>query len=140
MMASCRNFEAPGEIGECHSMTPDLAASCVGSQRLSGTPCSSGRAVGRARSVAALEGAEALEDGDILVTRFTDPGWTHLFPRLAGIVTETGGILSHAAVISREFGIPAVLGVAGATRRIRDGDQVRIDGGRGTIEILEPAA
>jgi pyruvate,water dikinase len=140
MMASYRNFEAPGEIGERHSVALDDPGDPVRSRCLSGTPCSSGRAIAPARRVSDLGRAQVLEDGDILVTNFTDPGWTHLFPRLAGVVTETGGILSHAAVISREFGIPAVLGVAGATRHICDGDRVLIDGGRGTVEILEPAA
>ena len=71
--------------------------------------------------------------GEILVTRFTDPGWTPLFSTIAGVVTETGGVLSHAAVIAREYGIPAVLAVPGATARLKDGDWVIVDGSRGTV-------
>ena len=81
-----------------------------------------------------------MRKGDILVTPFTDPGWTPLFSRVGGVVTETGGVLSHAAVISREYGIPAVLGVQGATDRIGDGDRVRVDGRQGLVEIGEKAS
>ena len=140
MMASFRNFEAPGEIGERHPATQDRMRDSFASGRLYGTPCSSGGITARARIIADLDGADVLEEGEILVTKFTDPGWTLLFPKLAGVITETGGILSHAAVISREFGIPAVLGVVDATRHIRDGDQLAIDGASGTVEILERVA
>jgi pyruvate,water dikinase len=77
-----------------------------------------------------------VEPGEILVTPFTDPGWTPLFARIAGVVTETGGVLAHAAVISREYGIPAVLAVPGATQRIKDGARIAVDGTAGTIEIV----
>jgi len=82
-----------------------------------------------------VEEAQRLLPGDVLVAPFTDPGWTPLFPRLAAVVTETGGLLSHAAVIAREYGIPAVLAVPGATRLVQDGAPVVVDGGRGTVEL-----
>jgi phosphohistidine swiveling domain-containing protein len=86
--------------------------------------------------VTALEEAGKLERGDLLVAPFTDPGWTPLLNLAAGVVTETGGLLSHAAVICREYGLPAVLNVAGATQLLRDGQRVRIDGENGHVDIL----
>ncbi len=82
-----------------------------------------------------LEDAGKVEKGEVLVTVFTDPGWTPLLGRVSAVVTETGGILSHAAVISREYGIPAVLAVNGATSAIVDGDLVVVDGTHGTVEV-----
>jgi phosphoenolpyruvate synthase/pyruvate phosphate dikinase len=83
-----------------------------------------------------LDQAQKISDNTILVTKFTEPGWTPLFPRLAGVVTEVGGILSHAAIISREYNLPAVLNVKEATTKLKTGDKVRIDGLKGTVEIL----
>jgi phosphoenolpyruvate synthase/pyruvate phosphate dikinase len=82
-----------------------------------------------------LDEAKKVEKGDVLVTVFTDPGWTPLLGLVSGVVTETGGLLSHAAVISREYGIPAVLAVPRATEAIADGDTVVVDGGAGTVEV-----
>ena len=81
--------------------------------------------------------AEAdLEAGDILVTAFTDPSWTPLFVAIAGLVTEVGGLMTHGAVIAREYGLPAVVGVEHATRLIRDGQRIRVHGTDGYVEIL----
>ncbi len=137
LMESFRCFEIPNEIGQGSRFDGPLDSTTTPEVVLRGIPCSSGRTVGRARSIASLEEAGAVRDGDVLVTPFTDPSWTLLFPRLAGVVTETGGLLSHAAVISREYGIPAVLGVTGATRRIGDGDRIAVDGTQGVVEILQ---
>ena len=79
-----------------------------------------------------------IERGAILVCPFTDPGWTPVLDRVAAVVTETGGLLSHAAVICREYGIPAVLGVPGATTRIPDGTTVVVHGGLGSVEFVDP--
>jgi pyruvate,water dikinase len=79
-------------------------------------------------------------DGDLLVCQMTNPAWVVLFTRIAGLVTDTGGTTSHPAVLSREFGIPAVVGTSVATHRIRTGDRIRIDGSKGSVEILERAA
>ncbi|HEU4572567.1 MAG TPA: PEP-utilizing enzyme, partial [Candidatus Limnocylindrales bacterium] len=73
------------------------------------------------------------------VCQMTNPAWVVLFTRIAGLVTDTGGTTSHPAVLSREFGIPAVVGTSVATKRIRTGDRIRVDGSKGTVEILEPA-
>ena len=78
----------------------------------------------------------AMEIRDVLVAPQTDPAWTPLFPSLAALVTETGGILSHAAIVAREYGIPAVVGAADATRAIATGARVRVDGKAGTVELL----
>jgi pyruvate,water dikinase len=78
--------------------------------------------------------------GGILVAPATDPGWTPLFARAAGVVVEIGGVMSHAATVAREYGLPCVSNVEEAVARLRDGDLVRVDGTRGTIEILERAA
>ncbi|MEZ0227700.1 MAG: PEP-utilizing enzyme, partial [Planctomycetota bacterium] len=81
-----------------------------------------------------LDEAAKIEKGDVLVTVFTDPGWTPLLGRVAAVVTETGGVLSHAAVISREYGIPAVLAVPHATTVLRDGQRVIVDGTNGIVD------
>jgi pyruvate,water dikinase len=77
-----------------------------------------------------------LAPGDILVTTFTDPSWTPLFLAIAGLVTEVGGVMTHGAVIAREYGLPAVVGVHRATERIRDGQRIRVDATNGEIELL----
>ncbi|HEY8600220.1 MAG TPA: rifamycin-inactivating phosphotransferase [Thermomicrobiales bacterium] len=102
---------------------------------LVGLAVSAGTVEGRARVI--LDIAEAnLEAGDILVTAYTDPSWTPLFVAIAGLVTEVGGLMTHGAVIAREYGLPAVVGVEQATRLIRDGQQIRVHGTAGYIEIL----
>ncbi|MFC8228199.1 rifamycin-inactivating phosphotransferase [Streptomyces sp. NPDC057287] len=102
---------------------------------LTGLPVSAGTVEGRARVV--LDMAEAdLEAGDILVTTFTDPSWSPLFVGVAGLVTEVGGLMTHGAVIAREYGLAAVVGVEQATTLIRDGQRVRVHGTDGYVEIL----
>jgi pyruvate,water dikinase len=102
---------------------------------LIGLPVSAGTIEGRARVI--LDIAEAdLEVGDILVTAHTDPSWTPLFVAIAGLVTEVGGLMTHGAVIAREYGLPAVVGVVDATRLIPDGQRIRVHGTDGYVEIL----
>ncbi len=102
---------------------------------LVGLPVSAGTIEGRARVI--LDMAEAdLEPGDILVTAYTDPSWTPLFVAIAGLVTEVGGLMTHGAVIAREYGLPAVVGVEQATRLIQDGQRIRVHGTDGYVEIL----
>lgn len=103
---------------------------------LTGLPVSAGTVEGRARVVLDLADAD-LEAGDILVTPFTDPSWSPLFVGIAGLVAEVGGLMTHGAVIAREYGLPAVVGVAGATRSIRDGQRVRLHGTDGYVELLD---
>lgn len=100
-----------------------------------GLPVSSGVIEGRARVILNMEDAD-LEDGDILVTSFTDPSWTPLFVSIKGLVTEVGGLMTHGAVIAREYGLPAIVGVENATKLIRDGQQIRVHGTEGYIETL----
>ena len=77
-----------------------------------------------------------MRTGDILVTTFTDPSWTPVFLSVKGVVTEVGGAMTHGAVVAREYGLPAVVGVDGATRLIRDGQRIRVNGTDGYVEIL----
>jgi pyruvate,water dikinase len=85
------------------------------------------------RVLRSLDQAHLLRKGEILVARATDPGWSPLFPRAAGLVLELGGMLSHGAVLAREYRLPAVVKVEGASRRLRDGQVITVDGGRGQI-------
>ncbi len=102
---------------------------------LVGLPVSSGTIEGRARVIVDMADAH-LEPGDILVTTFTDPSWTPLFVAIEGLVTEVGGQMTHGAVIAREYGLPAVVGVEHATRLIQDGQRIRVNGTDGYVEIL----
>ncbi|MEP7370257.1 MAG: PEP-utilizing enzyme, partial [Dermatophilaceae bacterium] len=108
----------------------DLPASA-----LAGLPVSAGTIEGRARVILDMAQAD-LEAGDILVTAYTDPSWTPLFVAIKGLVTEVGGLMTHGAVIAREYGLPAVVGVEHATRLIRDGQRIRVHGTDGYVEIL----
>ena len=100
-----------------------------------GLAVSSGVIEGRARVILRMEDAD-IDDGDILVTPFTDPSWTPLFVSIKGLVTEVGGLMTHGAVIAREYGLPAVVGVEHATRGIKDGQRIRVNGTDGYVEIL----
>jgi phosphoenolpyruvate synthase/pyruvate phosphate dikinase len=102
---------------------------------VAGLPVSAGTVEGRARVVLDMAEAE-LEAGDILVTSYTDPSWSPLFVGVTGLVTEVGGLMTHGAVIAREYGLPAVVGVEGATRLIRDGQRIRVHGTDGYVEML----
>ena len=102
---------------------------------LVGLPVSAGTVEGRARVILDIADAD-LEAGDILVTAYTDPSWTPLFVSVRGLVTEVGGLMTHGAVIAREYGLPAVVGVEHATRLIRDGQRIRVHGAEGYVEIL----
>ena len=102
---------------------------------LVGLPVSAGIIEGRARVILDIAQAD-LEAGDILVTAYTDPSWTPLFVTIDGLVTEVGGLMTHGAVIAREYGLPAVVGVEHATELIRDGQRIRVHGTDGYVEIL----
>ncbi len=103
---------------------------------LIGTPGSAGKVTGTARVLIRLADAGRLNKGDILVTSTTSPPWTPLFATAGGIVTDTGGALSHCAIVAREYEIPAAVGVRMATAVIKDGDQIEVDGNTGTVRIL----
>jgi pyruvate,water dikinase len=101
---------------------------------LIGVPVSSGTIEGRAR----INWRRAdIEEGDILVTAFTDPSWTVLFVSIKGLVTEVGGMMTHGAVVAREYSLPAVVSVENATKLMKDGQRIRVDGTKGYVEILE---
>ena len=101
-----------------------------------GLAVSAGIAEGRARVILNMEDAR-LEEGDILVTTFTDPSWTPLFVAVKGLITEVGGLMTHGAVIAREYGLPAVVGVENAVKLIKDGQRIRINGTEGFVEIID---
>jgi pyruvate,water dikinase len=116
---------------------PEAAMSEVAAEiddALRGTPASSGVITARARVVLDPTGAR-LEPGEILVAPSTDPGWTPLFLTAGGLVMEMGGAMSHGAVVAREYGIPAVVGVRGATERIQTGQQITVDGTSGLVHL-----
>ncbi|HEY4286502.1 MAG TPA: phosphoenolpyruvate synthase [Puia sp.] len=125
-----RVMTSDGEIITGQYKREDLPAGAI-----IGLAVSSGVIEGRARVILNMEDAD-LEDGDILVTRFTDPSWTPLFVSIKGLVTEVGGLMTHGAVIAREYGLPAVVGVENAARLIKDGQRIRVHGTEGYIEIL----
>jgi pyruvate,water dikinase len=102
---------------------------------LIGLPVCAGTVEGRARVIGDISHAD-LQAGDILVTAYTDPSWTPLFVGIKGLVTEVGGLMTHGAVIAREYGLPAVVGVEQATQLIQDRQQIRVNGTDGYIEIL----
>jgi phosphohistidine swiveling domain-containing protein len=116
---------------------PPVVLPPSGGDVLRGLPASGGVVEGRARVVLREDEMGALQPGEILVVHTTDVGWTPLFLVAAGVVTELGGPLSHAAVVAREFAVPSVVNVVGATRAIRTGDLLRVDGDRGMVEKVK---
>jgi phosphohistidine swiveling domain-containing protein len=137
MYQSFKSFNPPNEFG--HKLTGRSETNIVygtdGGRQLKGIGCSPGIYEGRARIIEDLSEIENIRTGEVLVTKYTDPAWTPVLGVVSAVVTEVGGILSHAAVISREYGIPAVLNSIGATQIIRNGQWVRVDGDRGTITL-----
>ncbi|PHM07648.1 phosphoenolpyruvate synthase [Nostoc sp. 'Peltigera malacea cyanobiont' DB3992] len=125
-----RVITSDGEI-----ITGEYKRENLPAEAIVGLPVSCGVIEGRARVILNMEDAD-LEDGDILVTSFTDPSWTPLFVSIKGLVTEVGGLMTHGAVIAREYGLPAVVGVENATKLIEDGQRIRVNGTQGYVEIL----
>jgi pyruvate,water dikinase len=117
---------------------PDIspAAAAAGGQFLRGAPASPGRVTARARIILDPHNAQ-LAPGEILVAPSTDPGWTPLFLTAGGLVVEMGGVMSHGAIVAREYGLPAVVAVAGAIEHIRNGQVITVDGAAGTITLLQ---
>ncbi|HYG59515.1 MAG TPA: PEP/pyruvate-binding domain-containing protein [Symbiobacteriaceae bacterium] len=120
------------------TMPASVAAPASGT--LKGCPGAAGRVEGRVRVLANPEEGGLLEPGEILVANTTNIGWTPLFPKAGAIITDVGAPLSHAAIVARELGIPAVVGCGTATVRLRTGDMVLVDGGQGVVHILDDAA
>lgn len=124
-----RNFTNENEIGSSF----DNSRGGTAKKGLSGIGCSCFKATGTARVIGSLDETDRLQEGDILITKFTDTGWTGKFAMLSGIVTEYGGILCHAAIVSREYGIPCVVCAENATKLIKDGETITINGETGEI-------
>jgi phosphohistidine swiveling domain-containing protein len=108
-----------------------------GTELITGSPGATGKVEGVVRCLDSAEDGNQLQEGEILVTVLTDIAWTPLFLHAAAVVTDVGAPLSHAAIVARELGIPAVVGCGDATMRLRTGDRVRVDGGQGKVEILQ---
>ncbi|HMM22465.1 MAG TPA: phosphoenolpyruvate synthase [Selenomonadales bacterium] len=125
-----RVITSEGEI-----ISSEYDAGNIPSGALAGVAVSSGIIEGRARVILNMEDAN-IEEGDILVTTFTDPSWTPVFVAIKGLVTEVGGMMTHGAVVAREYGLPAVVSVENATRLIKDGQRIRVNGTEGYVEIL----
>ncbi|VBB07751.1 Hypothetical protein LUCI_3016 [Lucifera butyrica] len=125
-----RVMTSEGEV-----ITGEYDAGNIPRGALPGLPVSAGVIEGRARVVLKMEDA-AIENGDILITAFTDPSWTPVFVSVKGLVTEVGGLMTHGAVIAREYGIPAVVSVENATKLIKDGQRIRVNGTEGYVQIL----
>ncbi len=126
-----RVYTSEGEIITGSYRRENLPAGAI-----AGLPVSAGIVEGRARVLLRMDEAN-LEAGDILVTAFTDPSWTPLFVSIKGLVTEVGGLMTHGAVIAREYGLPAVVGIDNITTRIKDGQRIRVNGTEGYVEILD---
>jgi pyruvate,water dikinase len=105
---------------------------------LAGSPVSAGIVEGIAKVITDPQ-RELLSPGEILIAPFTDPGWTPLFINAAGLVMETGGLMTHGSVVAREYGIPAVVAVMDATKKIQTGQRVRVNGSEGYVEIVDGA-
>jgi rifampicin phosphotransferase len=130
---------AEGEYLDDVASEPMVDAQAIGTRPgdvLSGTSACGGRATGRATILEGVTQASLLARGDVLVTKQTDPGWGPVFPLISGLVIERGGMLSHGAIIAREFGIPCVVGVKYAMRRIASGATVTVDGDRGEVHVV----
>ena len=132
-------FEWAANPNRCNDFY-DARATTVAttSSIIKGYAGAAGVAEGVVRRIDCVEDGSQIQPGEILVTAITNVGWTPLFPRLAAIVTDVGAPLSHAAIVAREMGIPAVVGCGNATMLLKTGDHIRVDGGTGTVEILKP--
>jgi len=104
---------------------------------IKGYPGSAGQVEGLVRIIKSPSESENLQNGEILVAASTNVGWTHLFPKAAAVITDIGAPLSHAAIVARELGIPAVVGTGNSTSSLKTGDRVRVDGSNGMVELLE---
>ena len=131
---SYRNYMSENEIGQ------DIGAGDTKNNvdsAIKGLGANNGKVVGTARVIESFDEIDRLQKDDILVTKFTDTGWTPKFAILSGIVTEYGGILCHAAIVSREYGIPAIVSCHDVTSKIKDGQKIMIDGTTGIVTIME---
>ena len=132
---ACENLEVPELIVGVPPPREELQYTGEPKSTLEGTGCSHGVVTGRARVIHHPEACSHFEEGDIVVTHITDPGWSPLFVTAGALVMELGGTLSHGVIIAREYGIPAVVGVKNATKVIKDGEVITVDGSKGLVHI-----
>jgi pyruvate,water dikinase len=125
------------DFSDSHGVLPKIVAKVTKDGIIYGAPGSAGQVEGSVRRLDSPEDGEALQPGEILVTKQTNIGWTHLFPLAKAVVTDVGAALSHAAIVAREMGIPAVVNCGDATTKLKTGDWVRVDGSQGMVEILQ---
>ncbi|HXR04743.1 MAG TPA: PEP/pyruvate-binding domain-containing protein [Verrucomicrobiae bacterium] len=130
----------PFVVGKFDPNAPNWPVANADAKLLTGIPVSPGIVTGPARVILRADNHEQVLVGEILVAPFTDPAWSPYFIAAAGLVVEQGGMLSHGSIVAREYGLPAVTNVAGATRVIRTGDLVRVDGNRGCVSVLKRLA
>lgn len=130
-----RNFMSENEIGSVFDGEEEQTLN--NTNLIKGLGANNGTVIGTARVIESFAEIDRLQKNDILVTKFTDTGWTSKFAYLSGIVTEFGGILCHAAIVSREYGIPAIVSCHDAMSKIKDGDTIKIDGKTGIVTIIE---
>lgn len=135
---SFSRFSAPNEIGKRYTQGNESTTPTYKQNSFIGIGCSPGKIRGRVKILNTPSDADRVVLGDILVAPYTDPGWTPVFSLVSAVITETGGLLSHAAIIAREYGIPCVLGVFDATRKLKDGDWIELDGDNGTVHCVQP--
>ena len=130
-----RNYMSENEIGSVFDSEEETISN--NTNLIKGLGANNGTVIGTARVIESFSEIDRLQKNDILVTKFTDTGWTSKFAYLSGIVTEFGGILCHAAIVSREYGIPAIVSCHNAMSKIKDGDTIKIDGKTGNVTIIE---
>ena len=130
-----RRIPGPNIIRDGEAVYADQAGWAADDSGLHGVAGSPGRVAGKACVIMGPDEFGKLKRGDILVAPITNPVWTPLFAIAGGVVTEVGGILSHGAIVAREYGIPAVMSVPGATRRLWDGQRVTVDGSKGAVHL-----
>ncbi len=133
---SYKNFMSENEIGQALGIS-DVEEKNNNDNTIKGLGANTGKIIGIARVIESFDEIDRLQKDDILVTKFTDTGWTSKFAILSGIVTEYGGILCHAAIVSREYGIPAIVSCHGVMDKIKDGQKIMIDGASGVVTIME---
>lgn len=133
---SYRNFSNPNEIWQKKDFFSRELSLLKTEKTFHGTAGAQGYIIAKAVVIQSIFETDKILDGCILITKSTDPAWTIYFSRISGLITESGGILSHGAVVSREYGIPAVLGISGITKLIKSGDMVEIDGEKGVVNVL----
>ena len=153
IMDALRQWSPPPALGVPPEVITEPFTSCSGASRrsrvqqwlggsdesggLSGFAASPGVAEGPARVILAADGIGDLREGEILVAPLTAPSWAPVFGKIAATVTDVGGIMSHAAIVCREYGLPAVTGTAFGTRTIKTGQRLRVDGNTGTVTVLD---